>query len=243
MIQLNDTSQSIFSPIQALIFYRSLEGGKTFVESYDFGPDHKMKNAHPLTIQESALLAECLREHYQGDTSFLMPEGLLAENVLYLRPKADGFAIWYTQARRVALRFSPHLDIAEGLACIPPLIWKASRTSLTLYAAKLPKGKKPKGTLDLYHAPFFNIYTSGSVCMGTVDIQIPEDCNLEEFMSLWEEYFFGSYFSHSISNHSPAKTNIVELWKSLVKKGNPFPLDVLVKTNSHLQDLIHENNR
>ncbi|RWY53870.1 hypothetical protein [Mucilaginibacter gilvus] len=45
----------------------------------------------------------------------------------------------------------------------------------------------------------FNPYhQDGKVCFGTVTIQIPRECRLEEFMRQWEIYFFNSFFSHTL---------------------------------------------
>jgi hypothetical protein len=74
--------------------------------------------------------------------------------------------------------------------------------------------------------------------MGTVAVSIPSDCSLEKFMSLWESYFFGSYFAHLLIDHSPVEGNVVELWKSLVGTGHSFPLDKLKPCSVTLKQLI-----
>lgn len=81
----------------------------------------------------------------------------------------------------------------------------------------------------LYHAPFFNLYNDGRVCMGTVKVDIKADCHLEDFMQSCEQYFFNSYFSHLIGNASPVKENIIQLWQKLVGSDKPFPLKSLLK--------------
>ncbi|STD07498.1 hypothetical protein [Chryseobacterium carnipullorum] len=45
-----------------------------------------------------------------------------------------------------------------------------------------------------FHAPFFNVYESGSVCMGTVDVNIKNSVSLEEFTEKWEDLFFQFLF-------------------------------------------------
>lgn len=90
----------------------------------------------------------------------------------------------------------------------------------------------------LYHAPFFNVYDSGSVCMGTVDINIKNSASIEEFTEAWEKYFFNSYFSHLMNGHNPIKGNCVNLWKELIDIGNPFPKLLLKKTNKTLKNLL-----
>jgi PRTRC genetic system protein B len=116
------------------------------------------------------------------------------------------------------------------------LIWKATAKSLSVYSYL--EDDRPSVATKLYHAPFFNLYEKGEVCMGTVKVTIPSDCSLEKFMSLWEGYFFGSYFAHLLIDHSPVEGNIVEVWKGLVGTGGPFPLDKLKPCSITLKQLI-----
>jgi len=61
---------------------------------------------------------------------------------------------------------------------------------------------------------------------------------LEEFTKTWEQYFFNSKFSHSISGNNSTKSNTTDLWRSLAGKGEAFPQQELIKTGLTLKQII-----
>ena len=109
-------------------------------------------------------------------------------------------------------------------------------TILIVFA--LEKDHRPTEKTALFHAPFFNVYEDGHVCMGTVDINIKNSASVEEFMQAWESYFFNSYFSHLVNEHNPVKVNCVSLWKDLIGTDKAFPKDVLKKTNKTIKTIL-----
>jgi PRTRC genetic system protein B len=194
-------------PVKALLIYQQQGTGETarqddiepeiYVESYDIGRHGQPINAHPLSVKEMQELAKVLQSAQEINGSYLKSRGLLSPKVLFINPQVNGSAVWFTQPMEVTLFFTEPLGIPSGKAKIPALVWKADSEKLTLYAIK---GKaKPNENTALYHAPFFNIYGNGGVCMGTVNINTGQLTSLEDFMAGWETYFFGSYFSHSIN--------------------------------------------
>ena len=74
--------------------------------------------------------------------------------------------------------------------------------------------------------------------MGTVQINIDKSTCLEEFMKTWQQYFFNSNFSHSISGNNSTKSNTTDLWRSLAGKGEAFPQHELIKTSLTLKSII-----
>ncbi|TSD66367.1 PRTRC system protein B [Inquilinus sp. KBS0705] len=207
-----------------------------YVESYDIGRNGQPVNAHPLSVKEMIALSEVLQSAQDVKGGFLKSRGLLPQKVLYVDQQVNGFAVWHTPPREVTLFFTDALGIPSGNAKIPALVWKADGSKLSVYAVK---GKaRPCESTTLCHAPFFNIYANGNVCMGTVSIQIACTSCLEDFMQEWEQYFFSSYFSHSINGNSSTKTDTKLLWEKLRKTGCEFPQAELIKTRSTLKQLI-----
>jgi PRTRC genetic system protein B len=169
-------------------------------------------------------------------TSFLDPAGLLPKNVLYINKGRNAFALWQTPAQKVRLLFKEELTIPNGEAWVPPMVWKASRTTLYVYALNTDEALSVN--TPLCQSPYFNIYGDGKVCLGTVSIRIPMDCALEQFMHLWQTYFFNSFFSHSLAGQSPVKGNIVRLWQQLMNTDESFPLEKLNPINLTIKDLL-----
>src|SRR3546814_14223335 len=89
------------------------------------------------------------------------------------------------------------------------MVWKASKKGLWVYALK--GNRRPAVSTRLYHAPFFNVYANGSVCMGTAVFDMEDIAGLESFMEEWQTCFFRSYFSHAMQGHVPVRRNMVSL--------------------------------
>ena len=233
---ITQTFGHLYEPLKAILIYRNSEKKSIYVEAFDMDQQGKPINAHPLSVQESISLAKALDTSEDLQTSFLDPVGLMPKNVLYINRGRNAFALWQTPAQKVRLLFREDLGIPNGEAFVPPMVWKASRTTLYVYA--LNTGEPLTVATPLYKSPYFNIYGDGKVCLGNVSIQIPKDCGLEEFMRQWQIYFFNSFFSHALGGASPVKGNIVQLWQKLVNTDEPFPLDKLNPIKLTLKDLI-----
>ena len=132
--------------------------------------------------------------------------------------------------------FTENLEIPNGRAEVPAMLWLANKRSLKIFA--LSSNRRPTEKTELFYAPFFNVYENGNVCMGTVDVHIQNSTSLEEFIKNWEDYFFNSYFSHLMNEHNPINGNCVNLWKSLINVEKPFPKEALKKANRTLKNLL-----
>lgn len=238
MKNITETLKEIYIPFKAIVLYtnRKENGVNIYVEGYDMDDQGKPINACPLSAEECCNLAQTLKASTELKTTFLQPNGILPENILYLNASDLGCAVWFTKAQPVNLFFKKELGINNGKAIVPAMVWKATKTELEIYAIK-DKGR-PKTTTKLYDAPFFNVHEDGSVCMGTVNVQFDKDCALEDFILTWEQYFWNSKFSHMIAQRSPVNGNIVQLWQEQVNSNRPFPLELLREARLTLKDIL-----
>jgi PRTRC genetic system protein B len=228
---------TLYHPVKAFVVYQKNTVDKCiYVESYDIDKNGYPINAHPLSLVESIQLANALDTSDELKRNFLKPSGLLPKNVLHINPDHNGYAIWHTPPQKIDLFFVEGLGIPNGRASIPSLLWKASKNTLWIFA--MDSDTEIGEQTALFHAPFFNLYQDGKVCMGTVAVNIKSDCLLEEFIALWEQYFFNSYFSHLIGDKSPVKGNIIQLWQSLVNSRKQFPMKSLIKNGITLKQLL-----
>ena len=241
MNNTNDITASfgtLYHPKSALVFYET-KGATTdvYVEHFDMDKNGNPINAHPLTVKEAKVLARALQTEKDKDNAFLKSNGILPTNILHINPNTDkGAVLWYTKAQRRQLYFVSGLDIPNGMAYVPSMIWYANKNSLSVFA--LASDRRPTDKTPLYFAPFLNIYEDGKVCMGSVNISIKNSASVEDFIKAWEDYFFNSYFSHLLGNNSPIKGNCVTLWKDLIQTGDPFPKELLKKNNKTLKNLL-----
>lgn len=233
-----------YTPEKAVLIYRSKIGEETgsyqahsiYVESYDIGKNGNPVNAHPLTAKEMLLFADLLQSAKEMQIKYFTSRGIMPANVLHIEPTQRGGIIWYTPAQEINLFFSPALKIANGKAYVPAMVWKAGSEHLSVFALK--GNKKPTPRTKLYHAPFFNIYKNGNVCMGTVEVTVKQESCLEDFITKWEDHFWNSYFSHLMDGFTPVKGNIVLLWKQLVETKETFPISVLKPTHQTIENLL-----
>lgn len=244
MKNISNQFSNLFTPVKALLIYEqdnqendnSSPSKDIYVESYDIGNNGKPINAHPLSSKEMLHLSEMFQSANDLKNGYLNAEGLIPSKVLHINHAAKSTVIWFTPKQERAVFFASLLDIPSGEAKVPPMIWKADDEQVAVYA--LRNNRKPSINTTLYHAPFFNVYQNGNVCMGTVNIQIAKNCFLGDFMEQWENYFWNSYFSHLMQDFNPVSTNIVQLWKSLVETGADFPTDVMKKTNLTIENIL-----
>lgn len=227
----------LYYPVSALVIYQTPgTHSDTYVEHFNIDRKGIPVDAHPLTEREAVLLGKALNVKDEKKNDFLKPKGILPVNILHINPGENGSVLWYTKAGKAKLFFAETLDIPDGTAEVPALLWYAGRNSLSVFA--LASNRRPTEKTRLYHAPFFNVYESGSVCMGNVNVSMKNCASVERFIQLWESYFFNSYFSHLIDQHNPVKGNIVNIWKELIKTGKPFPKEVLKRTNTTIKKLL-----
>ncbi|RKR05129.1 PRTRC genetic system protein B [Flavobacterium sp. 90] len=228
----------LYHPVKAFVIYQENTDKNVYVESYDMDKNGSAINAHPLSLRESTALSKALDTTQKSKRNFLKSRGLLPKNVIYVNSSSNGFAIWHTPAQRVELFFVEQLGISNGRASIPPLLWKASKTALWVYAMKMDSDKDISEETLLCHAPFFNLYNDGKVCMGTVKINIEPDAHLQYFIGIWQKYFFNSYFSHLIGQKSPVKGNLIALWQKLINSKKQFPVKSLLRNGLTIKKLL-----
>lgn len=229
----------LYHPTSALVFFQTNERIKeTYVEYFDMDKNGNPINAHPLTEKEAKTLVKALNTKTQKEKSkdFLKPKGILPTNILQINPSENGSVLWFTKSMKKQLYFTENLEISNGRAEVPAMLWFANKRSLKIFA--LSSNQRPTEKTPLFYAPFFNVYENGNVCMGTVDVHIQNSTSLEVFIKNWEDYFFNSYFSHLMNEHNPIKGNCVNLWKSLINVDKPFPKEALKKANRTLKSLI-----
>lgn len=227
----------LYQPKAALVVFTASGFAAPYIEYYDMDECGCPVNPHPLTVREAQSLAKALDTREHAGKAFLRPEGVLPDNVLHLDPSENGSVVWYTKPQRQKLYFAESLGLENGTVALPALVWKANKKELQIFALK--GTAKPKAETPLYHAPFFNLYQKGYVCMGTVNVAIKSAASLEEFISAWHAYFFESYFSHHINEHNPVGVNLFNLYKELMADTEKtFPTDTLRPTPLILKNLL-----
>lgn len=138
---------------------------------------------------------------------------------------------WWVPPSQRPLLFDAKYDQTKSVAKLsgvpvplPGLVMIASPNSLKVFAVL--GSARPTGESTLYHAPFWNMFSSGEMCRGTV--KYPSSCTPES-QSEWETCFFQSVFT------GPSRTDkymhwgksYEELLQAAIKQG-AFPEDTLM---------------
>jgi len=226
---------SLGNPVCALIIYKNnqYDCGTAYVEQYNFDASGKAQTGIALDADQINELSKILNYDEEGKV-FLKPAGLLPKNVLYVDYSNSPFALWTTPAKKVYLSFKKELELPSQSFPIPRLIWRAWKDRLEIFAVK---DDDITSQTPLYHSPFLNVSAFGNVCMGSVNLKFKHDCSLENFIKLWQRYFFGSTFTHANEREALVEGNIFQLWKRLASLST-FPLEVLKPVNKNLQSLL-----
>lgn len=165
---------------------------------------------------------------------FVLNAELLPENVLSFSPI---HLVWWSSAtnRRV---FFDNKEIGKRSAVVPhpPLLNIVVGRSWYVFAMK--ENKRPTKETKLYHAPYFNVYDDGKICVGTAAIP---DHLTSTMIPQWEAAFFDSAFTHTNGQIRKASHPRGEyaLWKELLDGAyKEFPLQYLVETDATLDGAI-----
>lgn len=124
-------------------------------------------------------------------------KGVIPKNVIVAKdnPKDGLHLIWYVKPTLRTLYFSNGCGVETGLYPLPSLVFRYHKKVLQVLATN---ARTIDTETTLFHAPFFNVYTTGKVCMGNVNVTGVE--RFESFdttMEYLENAFFNSVFTHS----------------------------------------------
>lgn len=212
---------------RALLIYHSPRGG------------HYV-SAHEVDINNGQLLAghaaktSDLRELANSIITRTAVEGWISPSMLYL--SAD-MIIWHRPASIETLFFNtkdrgPLSGVRSIRAPQPALVFAAFRNGWYVWA--LAGADRPGPDTPLMNAPYWNVWKSGSICTGNV--QLPKRLG-PETTAKFEDAFFGSNFTHP--NHTAiTKTDTAALWADLHDGAETFPADELIPTGKTLGQAI-----
>jgi PRTRC genetic system protein B len=167
-----------------------------------------------------------LANKLQG-TSFGKTE-ILPPNLLVMKP---GLMCWYVPSRRARMYFETNdktfnADLTGREVLHPATLFVAAR-QLKVFA--LSTNDRPTMETPIFIAPYFNLYSSGSMCAGNQ--QLPTAFSPSEIPA-WETAFYETNFSHTNMNQSdltghPHGHNA--LWREMAKtRLKQFPANYLL---------------
>ena len=224
--------------LQSAIMMYTNSSGSAFGTAHNIGLDGNgapyLLEGHPLTMKILNVLTAALAKGAESSRSF---SGFLPATVL-----ATGISsiVWWLQAADRTVSFSCNDDIIgkrSGKTPHPSLVFGVNEQGWFVFAVK--GNKRPTPETALFQAPFFNVWETGKICIGTT--RIPNGATAEQ-IDEWNKAFFASSFSHP-NVHSVGglvkSGGAYAFWRDLLDgKYKTFPQKQLVATKKTLNDFI-----
>lgn len=184
-------------------------------------PNVQIMAGTPLTQNSLIDLMGSISDKYTDNVE------LLPENVLSFSPR---HLIWWMPSNNKSVFFmNKELGTRSANTPTPALLFIISAGKWYIFALK--DNVRPNKDTILHHAPYFNVYDSGLICVGTASIPttlstttIPE----------WECAFFNSEFTHANGNIRKVSYPDGEysFWKKMLDGDyKTFPNELLVEAN------------
>jgi len=154
--------------------------------------------SHPIHHSTDGAVLGAGRVVTEGLASALL-EQFQQHPLTYVQPEivasgSDAMA-WWEPAQQRTLYFSvkdPAVQKLDGQSIpTPALVFIARRNSLSIFA--LAESARPTADTKLYHAPFYNIYDNGMMCIGST--LLPKTVDRGDTRA-WSNGFFASSFTH-----------------------------------------------
>lgn len=138
---------------------------------------------------------------------------------------------WYCKPQARRLWFQPAekhesaelVKLSGDLFPQPPLLFIAAHHTLRVFA--LATTARPNARTALYHAPYWNVNSFGTLCAGST--RLPDEL-VPENTAAFEEGFYKSRFTHPSAQGRTSVTPHSALWIKLVNRKR-FPLAELVR--------------
>lgn len=243
MITTNQSigGKSVFSPTAAYVIYEAEEqkffpsGTKAIAVKHSIvgvTPEQK-----PIfgsgKIVTASLLETLMHALGQKATLFYLQESILAAShhaVCWFTPPAVR-TIWIHLDRESLQKNKSPVKITS---MHPGLVFLVVGKHFSLHAVR--GDQRPSPVTPLYLPPYFNMYTSGGLCIGNTPF--PEYPSPENYRK-YEEAFFASVFTHPNNRMTLHPQGDYAFWRAI--HDNPsqeFPYDLLVPAEKTLGQLL-----
>lgn len=143
----------------------------------------------PLTDALAIEMAEAITHRAGDSVEGLVPDGL--KYFAYNQHRISKLA-WVTPPSQQYLRFNSVEDLKNGTYKVPWIFWLF--TGYVVHVFSMLENPTPE-TL-IYHAPFYNVYANGEVCMGAGQ-KLMKGKSLQEYVKNIEKAFWKTDFTHA----------------------------------------------
>lgn len=200
--------------------YKNSHSYDFYLETHPVLPGNTLGAGKPLDVDTIADMVEYFAEKHKEQGQI---HGRIPANLLYCQWDARRkLLVWYNQPQARQMYFAPELEIPNGIANQPWLLYVADGKKLSVYAL----AEAPTDGAVLYRAPYHNVGAEGGVCLGSARVKAPAKPTYAAQLAMWEQLFWQSNFTHN-THGSAIKGNLNSYWASAVGSGKVFPTEIL----------------
>lgn len=228
---MNQVDLELLEPVKVIAIYERVDRGY-YIESHDVAKG-KLLAGKPLNRTQQLKLGHALIDNGIGvGVKF---RGRIPSNLFSI--SADQFSIrmiWSNVSQRQEMFFRKELNIPNGSAWQPNLVYIVDRNEFKVFAYTDSILTEES---QLFLVPYHNVSEIGSVCLG--DIKLRKCEYIDDLMAMYEEVMFKSYFSHAGGVADLVKYNINLFWRNLIETGKKFPADKLIPTKLTISSFLN----
>jgi len=183
-------------------------------------PNFQIAAGSPLTREALLAMFEELAKKHSLNTD------IIPENVLSI--SADHMVWWMPAGERNVFFNNKELGKRAAKVPHPALMFAVVKSRWYIFA--LAKNERPTAETALQFAPYFNVYDSCEICIGSARVPRGISANAT---GAWEKAFFDSEFTHINGQEKKARHPRGEyaMWKELLDGVHKtFPVQFLAPT-------------
>jgi PRTRC genetic system protein B len=223
-------------PIKALVLYTNDETDNEIhyaeITEYQSGiPNY----CYPATKEFFKEIGKSyLESNQQAYTYSIFEKGKPVKMIAFKINGKDDSILFMTSPQKRMILFQDNKH--SGYYPLPALVWKANKTNnLRVFAVTNHQEINEKS--PLFMAPFMNLASNGSVCLGSSYWPESFKENIYSVCKVITNSFFDSKFTH-FNVQKVTQSNYFTLFDKL-KKMEKFPEEELVGTEYNMTDLIN----
>lgn len=190
--------------------------------------NNKLLSRKPMTKKSLKTIFKFLNS--ENDFSGYKFKGIIPKNVISINTDSGDIA-FTTNIQRRKMIFKNSFKTTEYN--IPKLLWVFKNNSLNVFALKSDIKSNEN---YLFQAPFLNVGSTGSVCMGNTRFENNFEY-FEDFMEYLQNQFFDSVFTHT-NTDILAKENLYDVYEKAQNVNFQWN-NYLVKLKLKVKDVLH----
>lgn len=190
--------------------------------------NNKLLSRKPMTKKSLKTIFKFLNS--ENDFSGYKFKGIIPKNVISINTDSGDIA-FTTNIQRRKMIFKNSFKTTEYN--IPKLLWVFKNNSLSVFALKSDIKSNEN---YLFQAPFLNVGSTGSVCMGNTKFENNFEY-FEDFMEYLQNQFFDSVFTHT-NTDILAKENLYDVYEKAQNVNFQWN-NYLVKLKLKVKDVLH----